>query len=421
MPYRRWLEDARRAVVAWLERTPAYLGVAAACAVCAIVALGLALVTDQTAHRVWGLLAAAGYLVAGVAALRTRRPITGVRVAAAGSVLLPTVVLVVAGISQPEVGVVERSARLLVDTGSPYLAHPTGTYDVNPYLPLMSLFGLPRLVLPHIGLGDPRWWFLLVFCACFVAADRLARRARGTEAALWGVLACPFLALHASVGGHDLPVVGLLCLSLALASRGRMSQAGLALGVACAIKASAWPAVAVIGALVVARWGWRHAGRFAANAAAVVVGTALPVLVGPTARAMIAQAAGFPMAESGFSSPANAPTPGVLLAHGGHLAKLAGYGLMLLVAGLLVAWLVVRPPRTLARAAAFLALALTAAALVLPTSRGGYLLYPVVLLVLALRGRRRRAAGPPTGRPLWTTTRADPLVPALGMGATPRR
>ena len=420
MPYRRWYDQARRVVVGWLERTPAYLGVAAACAVCAIIALGTAVVTDQTAHRIWGLLAAAGYLVGGVAALRSGRPITGVRVAAAGSVLLPTVVLVVAGIAQPEVGVVERSARLLVDTGSPYLAHPTGTYDVNPYLPAMAFFGLPRLVFPTNGLGDPRWWFLLVFCVCFVAADRLARRAHGTEAVLWAVLACPFLALHASVGGHDLPVVGLLCLSLALAARGRTAQAGLALGVACALKASAWPAVAVIAALVVARWGWRHAGRFAANATAVVVGTALPVLVGPTARAMIAQAAGFPMAETGIASPANAPTPGVLLAHGGPAAKVAGYALMLLVAAALLAWLAVRPPRTLARAAGFLALALTAAALVLPTSRAGYALYPVALLVLALRGRRR-TAGPPVGTPLWAATRPDRLVPALSVGMAPLR
>ncbi|MBN9375772.1 MAG: hypothetical protein J0I40_10345 [Cellulomonas sp.] len=169
MPYSQSVDRARRAVVAWLDRTPAYLGVAGALAVCAVIALGMAVVTDQQAHRIWGLLAAAGYLVAGVAALRTRRPIAGVRIAVAGSVLLPTLVLVVAGISQPEVGVVERSARLLVDTGSPYLAQPTTTYDVNPYLPLMSLFGIPRLVFPHIGLGDPRWWFLLVFCACFVA------------------------------------------------------------------------------------------------------------------------------------------------------------------------------------------------------------------------------------------------------------
>lgn len=420
MPYRRWFDAARRAVVTWLERTPAYLGVAAALAVCALIALGMAVVTDQTAHRVWGLLATAGYLVAGVATLRTRRPIIGVRVAAAGSVLLPTVVLVVAGISQPEVGVVERSARLLVDTGSPYLAHPAALYDVNPYLPLMSLFGLPRLMFPTNGLGDPRWWFLLVFGICFVAADRLARRARGTEPVLWALLASPFLALHASVGGHDLPVVGLLCLSIALAARGRLSQAGLALGVACALKASAWPAVAVIAAFVIARWGWRHGARFIANATAVVLGISLPVLVGPTASAMFAQAAGFPMASSTFASPAESPTPGVLLSHAGPTAKLLGYALMLVVATALLAALVRRPPRTLTGTAVFLAVALTAAMLVLPTSRAGYLLYPVALLGLALRGRRR-PSGPSRAAPVWSPAQADLLVPALSAPASTTR
>jgi hypothetical protein len=410
---RRWYAAARRAVVSWLERTPAHLGVAAACAVCALIAIGMAMVTDQTPHRVWGLLAAAGYLVAGVASLRTRRPIVGVRVAAAGSVLLPTVVLVLAGLSQPEVGVVERSARLLVDTGSPYLATPTTTYDVNPYLPAMSLFGLPRLVFPNNGLGDPRWWFLAVFCICFVAADRLTRRARGTEPVLWALLACPFLALHASVGGHDLPVVGLLCLSIALASRGRTSQAGLALGLACALKASAWPAAAVIGALVVARWGWKHGGRFAANATAVVVGVSLPVLLGPTAGAMFDQAAGFPMANSTFASPADSPTPGVLLSHGGPTAKLIGYALMLVVVLALLVALAWRPPRTLTQAAGFLALALTAAMLVLPTSRAGYLLYPVVLVVLGLRGRQRVAT---RSAPLWSSGNTELLVPAISGG-----
>ena len=419
MPYSRRLDHARRVVVGRLERTPAYLGVAAASAVCALTAIGTALVSGQPAQRIWGLIATLGYLAGGVAALRSRQPLTGLRVAAAGSVLLPMIVLVVAGIAQPEVGVVERSARLLVDTGSPYLAHPTAMYDVNPYLPAMAFFGLPRLVFPNNGLGDPRWWFLLVFGVCFVAADRLARRSHGTEPVLWAVLACPFLALQVSVGGDDLAVVGLLCLSLALAARGRSSQAGLALGLACTLKASAWPAVAVIGALMVARWGWRHAGRFAANATVVVLGSTLPVLLGPTARAMLDQAAGFPMAAGGIASPASAPTPGVLLAHGGPVAKIAGYVLMLLVAAALLAWLARRPPRTLARAAGFLALALTAAALVLPTSRGGYAVYPVVLTALALRGRRR-AAGPKVGRPLWTTA-PHRLVPALrATAALPR-
>ncbi len=170
----------------------------------------------------------------------------------------------------------------------------------------------------------------------------------------------------------------------------------------------------MIAAFVIARWGWRHGARFIANATAVVVGVSLPVLVGPTAAAMFAQAAGFPMASSTFASPAESPTPGVLLSHAGPTAKLVGYALLLLVVVALVVALVRRPPRTLTGTAVFLAVALTAAMLVLPTSRAGYLLYPVALLGLALRGRRR-PSGPSRAVPMWSPAQADLLVPALSV------
>jgi hypothetical protein len=374
-----------RDVLAALRRWPLHLVVAGALAASSLTALALAVVTDQTPHRVWGLIAAAGYLVGSATALGTRRPLAALRVAATGSVLIPLVVLVVTRLAQPEVGVVERSAGLLVATGSPYLAHPVGTYDVNPYLPLMAFFGLPHRLLVAGGLGDPRWWFLLVFGVTFVAADRLVRRQPGTEAILWGVLVFPMAALHASVGGHDLPVVGLACLAIALAGRGRLVSSGLAIGLACSLKASAWPALAVVGMLVVARHGWQPARRFAATAATVVAGTTLPVLLGHGGRALIAQAVAFPLGLGALTSPAAAPAPGVLLAGGGAVARAVGYALLAAVIVACAAWLVLRPPRTAAGAAAFLAAAMLAAALVMPTSRGGYLIYPAVLGALAVR------------------------------------
>lgn len=401
----RVLAAAHRALVA----TPVHVLVAIACGASAVAALAMAGLSDQYAHYLWGLLAAAGYVVAAVTALRTRRALTGVRVAAAASVLLPAVWLVVAHSAQPEVGVVERSARTLVETGSPYLAHPLGVDDVNPYLPLMSLFGLPRLALPDNGLGDARWWFLLAFIACVVAADRLLRHDRRTEAALWALLAFPVIALTAATGGHDLPVLGLLCLALALAAHGHAARAGLALGAACAMKAAAWPAFAVVLALLVVRYGWPRALRLAAVSAAVVGATVAPVLAGPTARTAVAQVAGFPMGAGSIASPATAPTPGVLLATGGPAARVVGLVLLGLVAAAFALRLVVRPPHTTAAAAAFLAVALTVAALVLPTSRAGYALYPAVLLWLALRARTDRdETGLPTERQLVTATAAGP-------------
>lgn len=386
---RRALSDRVDGTVMALRLTvaavPGHALVAAGCSLSLLIAAGLAAVTDQPAHRLWALLAGGGYLAAAVVALRARRTVNALRVATAGAVLLPTVVLTAMRIAQPEVGVVERSARTLVATGSPYLAHPVGVYDVNPYLPGMSAFGLPHLALPDTGIGDPRWWFLGVFVATAVAADRLVRHGRGTELVVWVVLANPVVALHAAVGGHDLPVVGLLALALALAGRGYAGRAGVALGVACTLKATAWPALAVLGAFVVVRFGWRRAARCVGVAVAIGAAAVLPVLVGPTARSAIGQVAGFPLAASAIASPAAAPTPGVLLSAGGTATRVVGYVLLGLVAAGFAGWLVVRPPRTVARAAWTLALALSAAALVLPTSRPGYAVYPLALAALALR------------------------------------
>ena len=384
---------ALAAARATLAVTPRHLLVAVVCAVAALVAATLALATDQPAHRIWGLLATAGYLGGAVTALRSGRVVAGLRVAVAGAVALPTAVLVVTRMAQPEVGVVERSARTLLETGSPYLEHPVTVDGVNPYLPGMSLFGLPSLAPSLGGLGDARWWFLAAFVGTLIVAERVARGGPGTEALLWAVLAFPAVAVQVAVAGHDLPVVGLLCLSLALAARGRATVAGLALGVACSLKASAWPAVAVIGVLVLMRSDWRRAARFAAVALAVTAAAVLPVLLGPTGGAMMEQVAGFPMRAGAILSPASAPTPGVLLAAGGPQARLIGYALLALAVGACAGWLVMRPPRTAARAAWMLALALTAAALVLPTSRAGYVLYPVVLAAVAVRWQSPAPAG----------------------------
>src|SRR5215217_5625465 len=51
--------------------------------------------------------------------------------------------------AQPEVWVIERAARLLLDTGSPYvnvenLGRAAVVDDYTPYSPAMSLFGIPR-------------------------------------------------------------------------------------------------------------------------------------------------------------------------------------------------------------------------------------------------------------------------------------
>ncbi|MGH3897981.1 MAG: hypothetical protein ACRDTA_06925 [Pseudonocardiaceae bacterium] len=204
------------------------------------------------------------------------------------------------------------------------------------------------------------------------------------------MFSCPLVALHAATGDHDLPVIGLVCLGLAMTARARPVAAGFVLvrprsssfvlGVAAALKQAAWPAVAVSVALLAVLTSAPAARRCALTAVATVLGVLIPVLLGPVGPSALAQLAGFPLAASQFAFPAASPTPGVLLASAGSTGRIVGLAILAAAILGIAAWLVSRPPRDLARAAAILALAETIAVLLLPTSRFGYLAFPAVLL-----------------------------------------
>lgn len=359
----------------------------------ACVALGFALVSDLGPHRVWGVVAGAGCAVAAVLARGERpRPVARV-VAVAGAVVVPLVSLVAAGLGQLEVSVVERSGRLLLTTGSPYVADPAAVAEFNPYLPGMALFG----VLP----GDARWWLGGAFVAALAAAGLCRAR----------LLACPLVALPFAVGGTDLPVAGLMCLGIVLAGRGRAGRAGLALGAAAALKWTAWPALPVALALIAASRGGRPALRYAAVALSTATAAVLPfVLSGPSGfyRSVIA----FPLGLTGTASPAASPLPGHLLAAyapGGTVIALA----LLTVSALLIAVsLVLRPPGTAGAAAARLALGLGLAMTLMPSTRFGYLVHPLVLGALAYRLRQRSGTTAPSATPVAPAARPTPEAAA---------
>ncbi|MFE7276452.1 hypothetical protein [Streptomyces sp. NPDC057623] len=348
---------------------------------CAVASLGLALVSDLEPHRVWGAVAGAGYAVAALLACGARSRPAARMVAVAGAAVVPLASLVTAGLGQLEVRVVERSGQLLLRNGSPYVADPAAVADFNPYLPGMALFG----VLP----GDARWWLGGVFVAALVAA--------GLHRA-W-LLACPLVALPLSVGGIDLPVVGLLCLGVVLAGQGRAGRAGLVLGAAAALKWTAWPALPVAAALIAVCGGGRPVLRYAAVALSTATAAVLPfALADPCGfyRNVIA----FPLGLTGTASPAASPLPGYLLATyvtGGRVIALA----LLAVSALLIAVsLGVRPPRTARAAAARLALGLGLATALMPATRFGYLVCPLVLGALAYP------------RPQRGSTTATPAAPS---------
>jgi len=356
--------------------------------VCAGFALTLAVTTGLGPHRVWGSCAAVGYATAAVLAWKGAHPWqrAGAVVALLGAVVVPLAVLVASGAAQSEVGVVERSGGLLLHSGSPYLPDPTRTVDFNPYLPGMALFGIPRALFGTGPLTDARLWFCAAFLACmFFAARRpvpfpLRRPSPVSRAGTVSLLAAfPAVALPLAVGGVDLPVVGLMCLGLALAGRrGSGTAAGVAMGAAAALKWTAWPLLPVGLVLLAVTRGRRTALRAAVAALSVAVSAVVPVALADP-HAFVEHVVLFPLGEGGVRSPATSPLPGHLLAaHAPGGSVLATAALVAAALGMALS-LLIRPPRTVRAAADRLAVGLGLAICLIPATRFGYLVLPLVL------------------------------------------
>jgi hypothetical protein len=356
----------------------------------ALYAAGVALFSGLGQDQWWGIWAAGGYAVAAVVAARwpaRAGRLTALAAAVAGALVAPSVWLMTQAPATPDVAVVARSGVLLLHHGSPYLppaqlAHG-GWLAYDPYLPVMAIFGLPKaLGLPGL-LGDPRPWLAAAAFALLFATFRVtaARRAAAGLAAF--AIASPVMAFPLAMGITDPPIIALTCLALALLTRDRARcwQAAVVIGVACAMKYTAWPALAVAGVMVAARDGARAALRFCATAlgAAVALAVALAPAALASPAAIIQNTVAYPLGLTAARSPAQSPLPGHLLATlgpAGHAAAIA----LLVAAGLALAVsLVIAPPATPARAAGRIALGLTALFALSPATRFGYFVYPLAL------------------------------------------
>ncbi|MGH3251318.1 MAG: hypothetical protein ACRDOI_34635 [Trebonia sp.] len=354
--------------------------------------LTVVLVSAEPLHRLWGGCAAAGYGCAALACLALARLLPARRcrdialaAAVGGAVVVPLCWLAAAGRGMPEVGVVAHSAQLLVAHGRPYESAArlgADVYGYNPYLPGMTLLGLPRALFGDGLATDPRIWDGLVFVAAFAAALRVAGVAGIAAGRRTTALAgSPLIAFPLAVSGNDLPVIGLICLGLALAARRGPrcpAWAGVVLGAACTLKATAWPALLIVGVLIGVRDHRRAAARFAGAAAAV-----LAVLVGPFLLLQPADLAtntiAFPLGLTRAHSPAASPLPGHLVAATGPVGHLVVVVLLAATAIALGVLLATRPPRTAVAAAGYLALALTALFTLAPATRWGYFVYPAAI------------------------------------------
>src|SRR3984957_16183312 len=259
--------------------------------------------------------------------------------------------------------VIQRSASLLIKDGTPYLpsAQLSSWLAYNPYLPAMALFGLPSAIGLHGAPGDPRVWLVVVTVAGLAAALSLGvphsvRDCLGCRRTLLRSIAiataCPAVALNLAVTTTDPPVLALMLLALALLnSPERIWLAALALGVACAMKPTAWLAIPVLVVMLRYRDGNRAAVKFTAASVAVFLVITLPIMLANPV-AMAQNTVLFPLGMTSHLTPAQSLTPGDLLAHTGPVGHDLSVGLLVVIGIAVAVLLLVRPPRN-PRAAAW--------------------------------------------------------------------
>lgn len=340
---------------------------------------------------IWAAWAAPAYAIAAVAVTWSRSWAVAA-LTAVFAVAVPLLVMMAHG-GELAAGmtVIDRSASLLIRDGTPYL--PSGQLSswlaYNPYLPAMALFGLPSAVGLQGAPGDPRVWLVLVTVAGIAAAMSLGvphsvRDCVGCRRTLLRSIAfataCPAVALNLAVTTTDPPVLALMLLAIALLNfPERLWPAAVALGLACAMKPTAWLAIPVLAAMLRYRDGTREAMRFTAISVAVFLVITLPVMLADPV-AMAQNTVLFPLGLTAHLTPAQSLTPGDLLARTGPVGHDLSVALLVVVGIAVAVLLLIRPPRSPRAAAWWLAIGLALMFTLGPDERFGYFIYPLGLV-----------------------------------------
>ena len=178
--------------------------------------------------QVWAIWAACGYAVALFMLWRWSGRIAAAGVSVALAVLAPLLWLSVAYPLETGMAVIDRSATLLLHHGLPYLsdAQVTSWLSYNPYLPVMTLFGLPSAAGLGGLAGNSGVWIALGTVIPLAAAFWIAMPHRGCAACRRDALlatavavASPVVGLNLAVITTDPPVLALILLALALAAQ----------------------------------------------------------------------------------------------------------------------------------------------------------------------------------------------------------
>jgi len=298
---------------------------------------------------------------------------------------------------QPEVLTIERGGQAVAKGKDPYhevttpngktIYHPKGqpVYEgFLPYLPLMTVFGLPSDRKHDVVLTDARIFFSLATLLVTAAALWLCPAGGRRKMRAMQVLAIlPTAALPLATGGDDMPVAAFLLLAMVLAQRRQPFASGVVLGIVSSMKFTAWPLAAL--ALFAARnkKGERRPLQMFLGMLVVAGPVVVPfALRGPWA--FFDNVVLFPLGLSGVNSPAASPLPGHLIVAAFpflHRALPLSVGL---VGGALLAWhLWRRPPQTTAQVCALAGVVMSVIILLAPATRIGYLLYPINFFVWA--------------------------------------
>ena len=366
----------------------------------ALFALGLGLTSREGAQWQWGYLSTAPYAACALLALvlsrlGLRRTLM-IRVGLLGLVLLGTVAIPLGlearwRVAQPEVAVIQRAGHDLTSRLNPYPTYYKNGHLVHaekgvpsyesffPYFPLMGIFGLPSAATHRSkGLTDARIAMsLLTLMAGCLALGLLRASGKKKIRVAQVLLAFPTGALFLSTGGDDMPILALMLLGVVALQRRQNNLAGVSLGLAAAMKLTAWPMA--IGALLVARneqqrSAWRHVAGWSA---AIIAVTVVPFAV-RAPWAFMSNVFAFPLGLTGVASPAASALPGHVLTTMwsplGHILA----PLTFLFGGYFVAKYVRRSwPLTLSQLLGLLSVVFLAMMCVASATRIGYLIYPL--------------------------------------------
>jgi hypothetical protein len=298
---------------------------------------------------------------------------------------------------QPEVTAVEVGGQDIVHGHDPYhpivrLHHPVSYHAPGepdyagflPYLPLMAMMGIPSEIWPTNGLSDARIFFCVVTIGVAAAALALSRaEGRRKLRALQALVILPLASLPLATGGDDIPVAAFLLLAMVLAQRRRPFASGVVLGIASAMKFTAWPLAALALFAARGRKGERKPLTMLAGILVVAVPTIFPfVLKGPFA--LVDDVVLFPLGLSAIPSTAASALPGhVLVSAFPSLSRALPLSVGLVLGVVLVRHLAKHTPKTASEVCTIAGVVMSVLILLAPNPRVGYLLYPINFFVWA--------------------------------------